>query len=60
MIDVPSISMGFGFGAVAGAILCNMLGLHHFETVFFFIGGFIGAVVGAGVIGDFDIAEAFS
>ena len=59
MIDVPSIAMGFGFGAVAGAILCNMLGLHYFETTFFFIGGFIGAVLGAGMVGGFDIADVF-
>jgi len=50
--DIQSLAMGFGFGAVGGAILADLLNLAMFETVFFFLGGLAGAIIASGYFGD--------
>ena len=61
--NLQSIALGFGFGAVAGAIMADLLGLAWFETAFFFLGGLAGAALCSGAlgdIGDFNPAEIFT
>ena len=53
--------MGFGFGAVGGAILADTLHLGWMQTPFFFIGGIIGAVICSGAFGEVgDVMDIFS
>ena len=59
--NFQSMAMGFGFGAVAGAILSDFLGLPFFETTFFFLGGIAGATLASGYFGEvIDITDIFS
>jgi len=60
-MEFGSMVMGFGFGAVGGAILADTLHLGWMQTPFFFIGGIIGAVICSGAFGEVgDVMDIFS
>ena len=60
-MDVTGMIMGFGLGAVAASIFCDFLHLQMFTTVFFFLGGLLGAVLASGEFGDlgFNFGDIF-
>ena len=61
MIDIPTMALGGGFGAVAGVIIAQFIGLPFFETTFFFLGGVLGAALSSGAFGDVgDVNELFT
>ena len=56
-MDFHSTIMGFGFGAVAGTIAANLIGVSYLQTPFFMLGGIFGAVLCSGAFGSIDIME---
>lgn len=60
-MDFYSAIMGFGFGAVAGAMLADLLHITWLATPLFFLCGAAGAAVCSGAFGDaVDIGSLFS
>ena len=60
-MDFYSITLGFGFGGVGGAVLADFLHMTWMATPMFLLGGVIGAVLCSGMFGEVgDLTNLFS